>query len=267
MLDPSPSGSSLTATTVKGSATIDLSSPSDQADPPGSHTGGPPKLSDVAYARIAAGIANGSFPVGSKLPTENALAESLSVSRPIVREALSRLRDDGLVVSRRGSGTYVRRNLGASDRRLAPLSSIADMRRCLDYRLGLEGETAYYAASHLTDEGQTALRAALDRLEVGVKAGDIGVEDDFNFHLAIANCTQNRFFSAGVWTMRAPIVAGMTITRNFALLRTNERLEALHLEHVRIYEAIVARQPDAARDAMRTHLANAITRAFDGMLA
>jgi len=230
------------------------------------HPSGPPKLSDVAYARIAAGIANGSYAVGGKLPTENALAESLSVSRPIVREALSRLRDDGLVVSRRGSGTYVRRTLGASDRRLAPLSSIADMRRCLEYRMSLEGETAFHAALNLTEEGQQALRDALDRLEVGVRGGGIDIEDDFNFHQTIANCTQNRFFSASLATMRDPITVGMNITRNFALLRTTERLEALHLEHVAIFEAIMARDPERARDAMRLHLGSAMTRAFEGTL-
>jgi GntR family transcriptional regulator, transcriptional repressor for pyruvate dehydrogenase complex len=252
---------------LKGHATTDLSAAFGADVPVDQNASGPPKLSDIAYARIAAGIANGNYAVGGKLPTENALAETLSVSRPIVREALSRLRDDGLVVSRRGSGTYVRRTLGASDRRLAPLSSIADMRRCLEYRLSLEGETAYHAALHLTDEGQQSLRGILDRLDIGVRGGGIDVEDDFNFHLTIANCTQNRFFSAGVSTMREPITVGMNITRNFAFLRTNERLEALHLEHVRIYEAIVARKPEAAREAMRTHLTNAMTRAFEGTLS
>ena len=226
-----------------------------------------PKLSDIAYARIAAGISNGDYAVGGKLPTENELAELLSVSRPIVREALSRLRDDGLVVSRRGSGTYVRRAPLASDRRLAPLSSIADMRRCLEFRIGFEGETAYYAALGLTDDGRTGLEDTLARLENGVKAGEIPVEDDFNFHFAVARATENRFFVSGMSVMRDAVMIGMNITRNFAFLRTAERLDALHLEHVRIFDAIVARDPDAARVAMRDHLGNAMKRAFDGTLA
>lgn len=225
------------------------------------------KLSDVVYARIAAAITNGDHPVGGKLPTENQLAEELSVSRPIVREALSRLRDDGLVVSRRGSGTYVRRAPAAADRRLAPLSSIADMRRCLEFRISLEGETAYHAAVALTETGDRALRQGLETLERGVRSGEISVEDDFNFHHAVALATENRFFAASLMAMREPIMTGMNITRNFAFLRTAERLEALHAEHVHIYETIAAREPDAARAAMRQHLENAMTRAFDGTLA
>ncbi len=222
------------------------------------------KLSDVAYARIASSITNGEYTVGGKLPTENELADLLSVSRPIVREALSRLRDDGLVVSRRGSGTYVRRAPLADDRRLAPLSSIADMRRCLEFRLSIETETAYRAAQELTPEGERAIREALARLEQGLSGGEIDIEEDFNFHLAIARATENRFFAAAVSAMREPITAGMNITRHFALLRTRERLLALHEEHVRIADAITARDPDAARTAMRAHIENAIERAFEG---
>jgi DNA-binding FadR family transcriptional regulator len=226
-----------------------------------------PKLSDLAYARIAASIAHGAYSVGSKLPTENQLADELKVSRPIIREALSRLRDDGLVVSRRGSGTYIRRTPDASDRRLAPLSSVADMRLCLEYRHDLEGETAARAASACDDTSRQALEAALERLELGVANGEIVIEDDFNFHLAIAQATQNRFFVAAMSTMREPITGGMTITRNFAFLRTREQLDALNDEHVRIYERIVARDPQGAREAMHQHLQNAMRRAFEGTLA
>lgn len=222
------------------------------------------KLCDIVYARIITSISAGDYAVGSKLPTENELADMLSVSRPIVREALSRLRDDGIVVSRRGSGTYVRRAPQPEDRGLGPLSSIADMRRCLDFRLSLEAETAALAAAALTPAGEASLRAALMRLEEGLAANEIGVEEDFELHLAIARATENRFFAASFSMMREPVTAGMNITRNFQLLRTRERLEALHAEHVRIVQAICARNPEAARKAMQEHLANAIARAFDG---
>jgi DNA-binding FadR family transcriptional regulator len=222
------------------------------------------KLSDIAYARIASGIASGDYSVGQKLPTEHELADQLSVSRPIVREALSRLRDDGLVVSRRGSGTYVKRAPLPEDRGLGPLSSIADMRRCLDFRFSLECEAARHAAAALTDRGEQALRAALARLEQSIAVGEIGVDEDFEFHLAIARATENRFFAASMSAMREPITAGMNITRHFALLRTRERLAALHAEHVRIAEAIFDRREDDARAAMAEHLSNAMARAFDG---
>ncbi len=228
------------------------------------NTSGPLKLSDVAYARIVAGITNGDYPVGGKLPTENELAELLSVSRPVVREALSRLRDDGLVVSRRGSGTYVRTVPAPGDRRLTTLSSIGDMRKCLEYRIGFEGETAFHAARDLAPEGEAAIKAALARLEVAVSSGEIDIDDDFGLHFAVACATENRFFAAGLSAMRVPVMAGMTITRHFSLLRTRKRLQELHDEHVQIVDAILARDPEQARTAMRTHLENAVVRAFEG---
>lgn len=225
------------------------------------------KLSDIVYARIVGGIASGDYPVGSKLPTENELAELLAVSRPIVREALARLRDSDIVISRRGSGTYVRRAPIASDRKLAPLSSISDMRRCLEYRVSLEGENAFHAAKARAPSTNDMLAMALGRLERGIEREEISIDDDFAFHFAVAEATGNRFFIAAMAAMRDAIMAGMTITRNFALLGSRERVLELHKEHVEIFAAIEARNPEAARTAMRVHLENAIKRAFEGTLS
>lgn len=225
------------------------------------------KLSDIVYARIVGGIASGDYPVGSKLPTENELAELLAVSRPIVREALARLRDSDIVISRRGSGTYVRRAPIAADRKLAPLSSISDMRRCLEYRISLEGENAFHAAKVRAPSTEDMLAMALGRLDRGIERDEIGVDDDFAFHFAVAEATGNRFFIASMSAMRESIMSGMMITRNFALLGTRDRMISLHREHVAIFAAIEARDADLARTAMRVHLENAMKRAFEGTLA
>jgi DNA-binding FadR family transcriptional regulator len=95
---------------------------------------------------------------------------------------------------------------------------------------------------------------------------EIKIEDDFAFHLAVAQATGNRFFEAAVRRSRPYIAAGMSITRNFALLRTREELLALQAEHRAIFEAIDAKRPEEARDAMRAHLHNAMRRAFHGTL-
>ena len=225
------------------------------------------KLSDVAYARIAGSIASAEYAVGTKLPTENEMAEMLSVSRPIVREALARLRDDGLVVSRRGSGTYVRRAPSPADHHLAPLSSISDMRKCLEFRIAFEGEAAFEAARGLTSEGWERLAAALAQLEQSLEMREIPVEEDYAFHLAVASASDNRFFAATLAAMREPITIGMGITRNLSFLRTDEAVRALHREHADIAAAIETRDCEGARAAMRLHLNNAMRRAFEGTFA
>lgn len=224
---------------------------------------GPVKLSDVAYAKIFGRISSGEYPINSRLPTENELADLLSVSRPIVREALARLRDDGLVVSRRGSGTYVRRAPEPEQASIAPLSSIADMRRCLEFRISFEGESAWHAARR--HGGREPLEQALRALEVGTLAGEIEIADDYAFHLAVARCTGNRFFQNVMASLKDSITTGMQITRSFGLLRSRDAVLAVHAQHVAIYDAIVAQDPEGARAAMRKHLEDAMRRAFEGV--
>ena len=66
-----------------------------------------PSLADVLAKRLSEEIAAGQLKPGEKLPTEQQLGERFGVSRPIVREAIGRLKHDGLVVSRQGAGVFV----------------------------------------------------------------------------------------------------------------------------------------------------------------
>ncbi len=222
------------------------------------------KLSDIIHAKIASRIQSGEYAVESRLPTENDLAETLGVSRPIVREALARLRNDGIVVSRRGSGTYVQRAEGIPARELTPLTSIADMRRCLEFRLSLEGECAWHAAVG-SEEDRGPLEEAMIRLTDDVGKNLLEPEHDFDFHHSIAFATGNRFFHETMSSMRPTILTFLQITPSFVSPHSEERLSRLYAEHKAIYAAIVAGDPEAARDAMRNHLDRAMRRVFEGL--
>jgi len=221
-------------------------------------SGLPAKLSDVAYAKIFGSIASGEYAVDSRLPTENALSVILSVSRPVLREALARLRDDGIVVSRRGSGTYVVRTPEQEVIRPSPLLSLGDMRNCLQFRISFEGEAAWHAARAGGD--RTLLTRAIDRLEAGLTAEVIGADDDYLFHLAVAQCTGNRFFVTVMTDLRESIMSGMDITRSFGSLRAR-----VHAQHLEIHDAILGNDAEAAKSAMRRHLESAMRRAFEGI--
>ena len=74
------------------------------------HAGrGRPLLADVVRSELKRLILGGEFAVGSKLPNEDRLCERFGVSRVTIREAVRGLIEDGLVVRRHGSGTYVTR--------------------------------------------------------------------------------------------------------------------------------------------------------------
>ncbi len=70
---------------------------------------GSTRLSTVVYEGIVALISRGDFALSSRLPSETRLSGMFGASRPVVREALARLREDGVIVSRQGSGSFVRR--------------------------------------------------------------------------------------------------------------------------------------------------------------
>ncbi|MCH4895043.1 GntR family transcriptional regulator [Sphingomonas sp. SFZ2018-12] len=220
------------------------------------------KLGDLVYAKIAGRIQSGEYAIDSRLPTENEFAEMLGVSRPVVREALARLRDSGVVVSRRGSGTYVQRRVTTTNAK--PLTSIADMRRCLEFRVSFEGESAYHAAAGRAED-RDDLIVAVERLEQDRAGLRMEVNDDFAFHLAVARATGNRFFHDTMQGLRESIITAMGITPSFMQVRTPERLALLHAEHIAVFDAIMANDPEGARTAMRTHLNNAIRRVFDGV--
>ena len=97
------------------------------------------KLCDRVYGDIVDRIIRREFAEGEKLPSEELLAKRHRVSRPIVREALARLREDGLIRSHRGAGSFVQLRPSRAMLDFAPLESLADIQRCFEFRIAVEG--------------------------------------------------------------------------------------------------------------------------------
>ena len=222
------------------------------------------KLSAGIYEQLFERIVAGEFPVNSRLPSETELSRRFGASRPVVREALARLRDDGVIVSRQGSGSYVRRRPDNAVLQFVPVGSIADIQRCFEFRVGLEGSAAALAAARWEDEDLGEIEAALAELEGCIEGGQLGVEADEHFHRAIAQATHNHYHVAVQASLQPHIAFGMTLTRNLSLLRTRERLRLVQDEHVAILRAIEARDETGARAAMEAHIENARQRMFEG---
>ncbi|WP_380057756.1 FadR/GntR family transcriptional regulator [Falsihalocynthiibacter sp. SS001] len=221
-------------------------------------------LSDRVYERIVSMIVEGEFAVGVKLPTEFVLSERLEVSRPVLRQALKQLREDGLVVSRQGSGSYVTRRPDGSVLDFAPVGSIADIQRTFEFRAAIEGEAAYLAAKRRSERDIQKMKKAFDELDRCVRANELGVEADEELHLAICDAADNRYFTTALNSMKANILTGMNLTRNLSLTKPAARLELVQAEHSDILEAIISGDAEAARVAMRLHVDNARKRVFEG---
>jgi GntR family transcriptional repressor for pyruvate dehydrogenase complex len=222
------------------------------------------KRSAAIYHGIVELIVSGEFAVNDRLPSEMELARRFGASRPVVREALARLRDDGIVVSRQGSGSYVKQRPDTALLRLAPFGSIADIQRCFEYRVGVEGAAAALAAVRRDEDDLTEIDATYADLERCIREGRLGVDADERFHMAVARATHNSYHIAAQFALQPQIGFGMNLTRNLSLLRTDRRLRLVQDEHSAIVEAIRARHGTRARAAMENHIENARRRMFEG---
>lgn len=222
------------------------------------------KLSEQIYAQILGLIASGEFPEQAKLPTENDLAIRFDVSRTIVREALARLRDDGIVVSRQGAGTFVKRRPDSAVLKFAPLGSIADIQRCFEFRAGFEADMAAFAARRADDASIKRIGGALETLDEIIRKGSVGTEADFDLHYAIAEATSNRFYVSVMASLRPHIAFGINLSRSLSLMYPAARVMAVQDEHRKIFDAIRARDAERAHEAMHFHVENARFRMFEG---
>lgn len=219
---------------------------------------------DRLYATIFECIVGGEFAAGERLPSETALAARFGVSRPLIREALARLRDHGIIHSRRGSGSFVQHCPPTEVLRFAPVGSIADIQRCFEFRTALEGRAAALAAERREPRSLALIEAAVAELERIIAAGEVGVAADFAFHVAVAAAARNAYFERTIAMLAEAVRVGMTVTRNLSLLKQGARLRLVQDEHLAVVAAIQAGDAEAAELAMIAHIDNARRRMFEG---
>lgn len=217
-------------------------------------------LADMIYERILQQIVDGTYAEGDRLPRELDLCARFGTSRPIVREALARLKADGLISTIQGSGSYVESRPNAMIFSLAPPEGVAGVLRGFELRIALEGEAAFLAALRRTEEDLEMLSRAWRRLETVVTEGTLGLEEDLAFHLAVAAASHNDLFVNTLRTHAEITRKGLNMTRSLSLTKSGDRLRRVQDEHMAILSAITAGDPDRARTAMRHHIDNARAR-------
>jgi DNA-binding FadR family transcriptional regulator len=214
-------------------------------------------------------IRDGRIAPGDKLPTEAAVMGEFGVSRTVVREALSKLQAAGLVETRHGIGTFVVGMGDAAPFRIAPeqFATLRDVIAVLELRIGVETEAAALAAQRRSAQNLADMRAALDAFDAALAAGRDAVGPDFQFHVEIARATQNTHFAELMGTLGTMIIPRARLERPAAPTdvpeATDERrqyLRRVNAEHESIFDAIANQDTEAARAAMRTHLANSRER-------
>jgi len=218
------------------------------------------KLSDQLYGKLLEKIVVGELAEGDKLPSENEIAQTFSVSRPVIREALLRLQADGLVYTRQGAGSFVKVPPPKSLSNFTSPTDIPELLRCYEARLPHEGATAALAAQRATKEDLKSIETALLAMEEAMDKGNIADKADFEFHLAIAKATGNEFLISILETLHAATRSGMRLTFKMTKLDSRECLKRIKEEHRAIYDAIALGDVTTADLAMRYHLQSARNR-------
>jgi GntR family transcriptional repressor for pyruvate dehydrogenase complex len=218
-------------------------------------------LGDVVFERMLRAIKSGAYQPDERLPTEHDLAAEFEVSRPIIREALRRLREQGLIYSRRGAGSFVRALGMKEPLGFGQLENVADLLNCYEFRLTLEPAAATAAATRHTEASLAAIRQALELMRDATNRQSHRTDADFQFHLAIAQAARNAYFSTAMEALKDHIAVGMKF-HGASVKRDSAGLGRVFAEHEAIAAAIAAGNGTLAGELMRDHLIGSRERLF-----
>lgn len=218
-------------------------------------------LADIVFERMLRAIKSGAYKPDERLPTEHDLAAEFEVSRPVIREALKRLRDQSLIYSRRGAGSFVRSVGLRNPLGFGQLENVADLLNCYEFRLTLEPAAAAAAATRHDADSLKSIRQALELLRDATNRQSHREDADFQFHLAIARAAQNNYFSTAMEALKDHIAVGMKF-HGASIKREASGLSRVFAEHEAIASAISNRNEEDARRLMLEHLKGSRERLF-----
>ena len=211
------------------------------------------RLYEQIVEQIENSVLAGILKPGDQLPAERELANQFGVSRTAVREAVKTLREKGLVEAYPGRGTFITNGTSQAIRQsfglMLKMGGAESTLQLVEVREILEPEIAALAATRAQDRHIAGMSEAVATMEAAMTDPDRFVEADLDFHLLLAEATENPF---------VPILIDSIV----GLLREQRRRNAHVAEglargqshHRRILAAIERHDPVAAREAMRAHL-------------
>jgi GntR family transcriptional repressor for pyruvate dehydrogenase complex len=210
------------------------------------------RLVDRVFDQLRERIRSGNYPPDSRLPGEHELAAMMGVSRPIVRDARGRLREEGMVYSRQGAGTFVSAQASpATHLAYSPVKTIADIQRCYEFRLTIEPAAAFFAAQRRDEAALQKIAAALADLREAT-----------SHQLHRTDAANNHYYTASIEALKPHIAVGMHL-HGLSLMGPRLGLEKVFEEHNAIYRAIADGRAEDAEKAMRLHLEGSRNRLFE----
>ncbi|WP_371188177.1 pyruvate dehydrogenase complex transcriptional repressor PdhR [Thalassotalea maritima] len=221
------------------------------------------KLSDVITARLEEMILEGSFAAGQKLPAERELAAEFNVSRPSLREAIQNLEAKGLVTRRQGGGTFVSETLlsGMADPLFALMASKQESQfDLLEFRHGIEGMAAYYAAMRGTQADFQVIKEKYEAISVAqIENTSLSenfraeAESVFEFYLSICQASHNAVILQLAKAMSSLLIDN--IEKNLKVLAKRPEVPGRISQYrKKLLESIISGEPNKAWGASHKNL-------------
>jgi GntR family transcriptional repressor for pyruvate dehydrogenase complex len=211
------------------------------------------RLYEQIVNQIEQRILKGDLHVGDQLPAERELCEQFGVSRTAVREAVKALRQKGLLETYPGRGTFITNGTSKAMRhslnlvvKLGAPNRSGDL---VQVREMLEPQIAALAATHATDEQLNAMTEAVAVMDAALNDADAFIEGDLDFHLALAEATQN-----DIIPLLIDSIVDLLREQRKRIFLTPGGPQRGQVHHKRILEAVMHHDPEASREAMRAHL-------------
>ena len=163
-------------------------------------------LVDAVCQQLRDMIVSGKFPEGTKLESENKLAESFSVSRVVIREALQQLRSEKLIVTRQGVGTYVANPTNFTINTQSIDLTEEMYRDFLHFRESVEYSAVSLSKAAATESDFDELDKCVAAMKSTRDDSRVFSDTDYNFHLAVVRCAHNVFLEIAVKANRQLLV-------------------------------------------------------------
>lgn len=220
------------------------------------------KLAYGLVDAISASIRNCDLRPGDKLPPESVIMAEHGVSRTVVREAITSLQAAGLIETRHGIGSFVRAVPTGLEFRIdtAAILTVRDVLAMLELRISLETEAAALAAARRNEAHLQEMRNALNIFQNNLACSGDTVTPDFNFHLQIACSTGNRYFADIMSYLGTNTIPRVRVDAVPTAAGQIQYLRIVNAEHERIFDAVLRRDPEESRAAMRAHLTSSRER-------
>lgn len=219
----------------------------------------PPALAEQVTSYISARIEDGTYSPGEPLPAESELAKQLDVSRTVVREALARMKHDGLLETRKGTRTRVAEDPSGLVFRLPPEAARDKdfLRHFYELRVIIEPEAAALAAIRANPADLRLVRTGFDRLRKALETDGHAAEESRAFHRALLSASGNPHLAE---------LLGWVEMKLWSFVHAHDiapgisRIEAVQKEHEDIVRAIEKSDPVEARRISREHVIGAAKR-------